>query len=405
MTRELQEKLESYQRVWAEVDLDAIWENMVHMKENIAENTKILAVIKTDGYGHGGVPIAKMLEQLDFMFGYAAATYEEAHVLREAGVKKPILILGYTFPYCYEELIREEIRPAVYRRDTVEELAAAAAKVGKKAKVHIKVDTGMGRIGITPDEEGLEFVRFLIEHPELEVEGIFTHFAKSDEADKTSANHQLELFQNFIDKIQTELGITIPVKHCSNSAAILEMPQANMDMVRAGITTYGLYPSEEVSKDIVPLRAAMSLYSHIVYCKMIHAGQSVSYGGLFTAQKDTRVATIPVGYGDGYPRSLSGKGYVLIHGKKAPILGRVCMDQFMVDISEIPEAMDGDKVTLLGMDGTERITAEELGELSGRFNYEFVCDLGKRIPRSYYLNGEYIGTHDCFRENWNLKNL
>ena len=396
MTRELQEKLESYQRVWAEVDLDAIWENMVHMKENIAENTKILAVIKTDGYGHGGVPIAKMLEQLDFMFGYAAATYEEAHVLREAGVKKPILILGYTFPYCYEELIREEIRPAVYRRDTVEELVAAAANVGQKAKVHIKVDTGMGRIGITPDEEGLEFVRFLMGHPELEVEGIFTHFAKSDEADKTSANHQLELFQNFIDKIQTELGLTIPVKHCSNSAAILEMPQANMDMVRAGITTYGLYPSEEVSKDIVPLRAAMSLYSHIVYCKTIHAGQSVSYGGLFTAQKDTRVATIPVGYGDGYPRSLSGKGYVLIRGKKAPILGRVCMDQFMVDISEIPGVMEGDKVTLLGVDGTERITAEELGELSGRFNYEFVCDLGKRIPRVYRQHGEITEVRDYF---------
>lgn len=396
MTRELQEKLESYQRVWAEVDLDAIWENMVHMKENIAENTKILAVIKTDGYGHGGVPIAKMLEQLDFMFGYAAATYEEAHVLREAGVKKPILILGYTFPYCYEELIREEIRPAVYRRDTVEELVAAAAKVGQKAKVHIKVDTGMGRIGITPDEEGLEFVRFLMGHPELEVEGIFTHFAKSDEADKTSANHQLALFQNFIDRIQTELGLTIPVKHCANSAAILEMPQANMDMVRAGITTYGLYPSEEVSKDIVPLRAAMSLYSHIVYCKTIHAGQSVSYGGLFTAQKDTRVATIPVGYGDGYPRSLSGKGYVLIRGKKAPILGRVCMDQFMVDISEIPGVMEGDKVTLLGVDGTERITAEELGELSGRFNYEFVCDLGKRIPRVYRQHGEITEVRDYF---------
>ena len=396
MTRELQEKLESYQRVWAEVDLDAIWENMVHMKENIAENTKILAVIKTDGYGHGGVPIAKMLEQLDFMFGYAAATYEEAHVLREAGVKKPILILGYTFPYCYEELIREEIRPAVYRRDTVEELVAAAAKVGQKAKVHIKVDTGMGRIGITPDEEGLELVRFLMGHPELEVEGIFTHFAKSDEEDKTSAYQQLELFQNFIDRIQTELGLTIPVKHCSNSAAILEMPQANMDMVRAGITTYGLYPSEEVSKDIVPLRAAMSLYSHIVYCKTIHAGQSVSYGGLFTAQKDTRVATIPVGYGDGYPRSLSGKGYVLIRGKKAPILGRVCMDQFMVDISEIPGVMEGDKVTLLGVDGTERITAEELGELSGRFNYEFVCDLGKRIPRVYRQHGEITEVRDYF---------
>ena len=339
-----------------------------------------------------------MLEDVDFMFGYAAATYEEAHVLREAGVKKPILILGYTFPYCYEEMIREEIRPAVYRRDTVEELAEAAAKAGKKAKVHIKVDTGMGRIGITPDDEGLDFVKFVMEHPGLEVEGIFTHFAKSDEADKTSANHQLELFQNFIDRIQSELGLEIPVKHCSNSAAILEMPQANMDMVRAGITTYGLYPSEEVSKDIVPLRAAMSLYSHIIYCKTIHAGQSVSYGGLFTATKDTRVATIPVGYGDGYPRSLSGKGYVLIHGKKAPILGRVCMDQFMVDISGIPGAMEGDKVTLLGADGQERITAEELGELSGRFNYECVCTLGKRIPRVYRRNGEITDVKDYFEK-------
>ena len=275
-------------------------------------------------------------------------------------------------------------------------LDAAAAKAGKKAKVHIKVDTGMGRIGITPDDEGLDFVKFVMEHPGLEVEGIFTHFAKSDEADKTSANHQLELFQNFIDRIQSELGLEIPVKHCSNSAAILEMPQANMDMVRAGITTYGLYPSEEVSKDIVPLRAAMSLYSHIIYCKTIHAGQSVSYGGLFTATKDTRVATIPVGYGDGYPRSLSGKGYVLIHGKKAPILGRVCMDQFMVDISGIPGAMEGDKVTLLGADGQERITAEELGELSGRFNYEFVCTLGKRIPRVYRRNGEITEVKDYF---------
>lgn len=396
MTSELQEKINSYQRVWAEVDLDAIRENMMHMKENIAPETKILAVIKTDGYGHGGVPIAKMLEQMDFMFGYAAATYEEAHVLREAGMKKPILILGYTFPYCYDELIREEIRPAVYRRDTVEELAAAAARAGRKAKIHIKVDTGMGRIGITPDDEGLEFVKFVTEHPGLEVEGIFTHFARSDEADKTSANHQLELFQNFIHRIQSELGLNIPVKHCSNSAAILEMPQANMDMVRAGITTYGLYPSEEVSKHIVPLRAAMSLYSHIIYCKTIHAGQSVSYGGLFTAEKDTRVATIPVGYGDGYPRSLSGKGYVLIHGKKAPILGRVCMDQFMVDISEIPEAVEGDRVTLLGADGPERITAEELGKLSGRFNYEFVCDLGKRIPRVYRQNGEITEVKDYF---------
>ena len=234
--------------------------------------------------------------------------------------------------------------------------------------------------------------------PNLVMEGMFTHFAKSDEEDKTSANHQLELFQNFIDRIQTELGLTIPVKHCANSAAILEMPQANMDMVRAGITTYGLYPSEEVSKDIVPLRAAMSLYSHIVYCKTIHAGQSVSYGGLFTAQKDTRVATIPVGYGDGYPRSLSGKGYVLIRGKKAPILGRVCMDQFMVDVTDIPDVKIGDEVTLIGRDGDEVITMEEVGSLSGRFNNEFVCVLGKRIPRVFYRDGKRIASQEYFDE-------
>ena len=187
-----------YRRVWACVNLDALHDNLRQIAACRKNDAGIIAVIKADGYGHGGVPIARMLEDVDFMFGYAAATYEEAHVLREASVKKPILILGYTFPYCYEEMIREEIRPAVYRRDTVEELAETAAKAGKKAKVHIKVDTGMGRIGITPDDEGLDFVKFVMEHPGLEVEGIFTHFAKSDEADKTSANHQLELFQNLL---------------------------------------------------------------------------------------------------------------------------------------------------------------------------------------------------------------
>ena len=276
------------------------------------------------------------------------------------------------------------------------EVSELAEAMGCNVYVHIKLDTGMARLGFQITKENADEIARISKLPNLVMEGMFTHFAKSDEEDKTSAYHQLALFQNFIDRIQTELGLTIPVKHCSNSAAILEMPQANMDMVRAGITTYGLYPSEEVSKDIVPLRAAMSLYSHIVYCKTIHAGQSVSYGGLFTAQKDTRVATIPVGYGDGYPRSLSGKGYVLIRGKKAPILGRVCMDQFMVDISEIPGVMEGDKVTLLGVDGTERITAEELGELSGRFNYEFVCDLGKRIPRVYRQHGEITEVRDYF---------
>lgn len=388
--------MKQYTRVLARVNLDAVEYNIEMMKKNIHKNTQMMAVIKMDGYGHGAVQIAKLLEPMDYIWGYAVATLDEAILIKDACLKKPVLVLGCIFPDQWDVMIRNEIRMTVYSYEMAKEVSELAEAMGCNVYVHIKLDTGMARLGFQITKENADEIARISKLPNLVMEGMFTHFAKSDEEDKTSAYHQLELFQNFIDRIQTELGLTIPVKHCSNSAAILEMPQANMDMVRAGITTYGLYPSEEVSKDIVPLRAAMSLYSHIVYCKTIHAGQSVSYGGLFTAQKDTRVATIPVGYGDGYPRSLSGKGYVLIRGKKAPILGRVCMDQFMVDISEIPGVMEGDKVTLLGVDGTERITAEELGELSGRFNYEFVCDLGKRIPRVYRQHGEITEVRDYF---------
>ena len=388
--------MKQYTRVLARVNLDAVAYNIEMMKKNIHKNTQMMAVIKMDGYGHGAVQIAKLLEPMDYIWGYAVATLDEAILIKDACLKKPVLVLGCIFPDQWDVMIRNEIRMTVYSYEMAKEVSELAEAMGCNVYVHIKLDTGMARLGFQITKENADEIARISKLPNLVMEGMFTHFAKSDEEDKTSAYHQLALFQNFIDRIQTELGLTIPVKHCSNSAAILEMPQANMDMVRAGITTYGLYPSEEVSKDIVPLRAAMSLYSHIVYCKTIHAGQSVSYGGLFTAQKDTRVATIPVGYGDGYPRSLSGKGYVLIRGKKAPILGRVCMDQFMVDISEIPGVMEGDKVTLLGVDGTERITAEELGELSGRFNYEFVCDLGKRIPRVYRQHGEITEVRDYF---------
>ena len=380
---ELQDKINTYLRGYAEVDLDAIVDNMKNMKQNIAPETKMIGVIKTDGYGHGSIPIAHELEKLDFMFGFAVATAEEAQNLRGAGITKPILVLGYTFPYSYETMAREEIRPAVFRYDMLSELSEAAGKAGKTIKIHIKVDTGMSRIGITPDEEGLKFVECAMQQKGIEIEGIFTHFAKADMADKTDAEKQLQQFKTFLQMIREKLHIEIPVKHCSNSAGILEMPKANMDVVRAGITLYGLYPSEEVSREAVPLRPALSFYSHVVYCKTIHKGQSVSYGGTYTAEEDVRVATIPIGYGDGYPRSLSGKGYVLIHGKKAPILGRVCMDQFMVDVSAIPDVKEGDRVTLLGCDGDEQISAELLGALSGRFNYELVCDIGKRIPRVY----------------------
>lgn len=385
--------IEEYQRVYAEINLDAIRSNMDHMKSNIASETQMIAVVKTDGYGHGAVPIARELEPLDYMYGFAVATAEEALSLRQSGITKPVLILGYTFPYSYEQLIQEDVRMAVFRHDTLQQLSQAVEHLAqkgiyKKARVHIKVDTGMSRIGVRPDKDGLLFVEQAFQSSGVEVEGIFTHFARADEENKEYAKGQLKLFCEFLRAVKEKTGREIPVKHCSNSAGIIELPEANMDVVRAGITLYGLWPSEQVRRDIVALTPALSLYSHIVYIKEIQAGTPVSYGGTYVAEHKMRIATIPVGYGDGYARGLSGKGSVLVHGKRAPILGRVCMDQFMVDVSEIPEAQEGDKVTLIGEDGREQITMEELGELSGRFNYEFACCLESRIPRVYTKGGK-----------------
>lgn len=387
-----------YQRVWAEIDLDAVCHNMQQMQQNIAPQTKIVGVIKTDGYGHGAVPIARELEKMESVWGYATATVEEALSLRRAGMEKPVLILGYTFPYCYEDLITYDIRPAVFREDMLQELSACAGKLGKHAKVHIKVDTGMTRVGIRPDQSGLSFVRKVLDTEGIELEGIFTHFARADETDKTHAYRQLRQFRDFAELAERETGYDIPLKHCSNSAGIIELPEANMDLVRAGITLYGLWPSDQVSREIVSLQPVLSLKSRIVYLKEVDAGTQISYGGTYVTPHRMRVATIPVGYGDGYPRGLSNKGYVLIRGRKAPILGRVCMDQFMVSVEEIPDVREGDVVTLIGRDQEAQITMEELGELSGRFNYELACDLGNRIPRMYYKEGEIIETKDYFAD-------
>ena len=385
------EKIPEYcSRGYAEVDLDAVVSNLCNMKAVIDEKTRMIGVIKTDAYGHGSVPIAQASEELDFMWGFAVATPEEAMLLRKEGIRKPILILGYSFPYCYETLALEEIRPCVFREDSLPLLQEAARKTGRVIKVHIKADTGMGRIGITPDEKGLAFFEKVLSCENIEIEGLFTHFARADETDKTSAKEQLARFLQFSEAAEKRFGIRIPLKHCSNSAGILELPEANLDLVRAGVTMYGLYPSEEVGRDTVSLKPALSLYSHIVFIKTVPAGQPISYGGTYVTEKKMRVATVPMGYGDGYPRSLSNKGCVLIGGKRAPILGRVCMDQFMVDVTDIPEAKEGDRVVLLGFDGEEHLSAEELGEASGRFNYELVCDFGKRIPRIYTRQGDVI---------------
>ncbi len=388
--------MENYERVYARIDLDAVLYNMEQMKSNISPDAKIMGIIKADGYGHGAVMIGRELEKLDYVFGYGVATAEEAIILRKAGLVKPILILGYTFPSCYESLIKEDIRPAVFKYDMLREIDACAKKLGKRAKIHIKADTGMSRIGITPDDAGLDFVKEALSCENIEVEGVFTHFARADEKDKGSVKEQIDRISQFFDRIENEAGYKIPVKHCSNSAGIIELKEANMDMVRAGISLYGLWPSSEVKRDIISLKPVLSLKSHIVYIKRIKAGTPVSYGGTYVSGSDMRIATIPIGYGDGYPRGLSNKGYVLIHGRKAPILGRVCMDQFMVSVDDIPEAAEGDEVTLIGEDKGEIITMEELGDISGRFNYELACDLSKRIPRVYIKNGEIAAMKDYF---------
>lgn len=384
--------MKHYDRAWAEIDLDAVQFNIESIRKNINENTKIIAVIKTDGYGHGAEYIAQILENEQSIWGYAVATAEEAFLLRDCNIRKPILILGYTFPYSYERLIADNIRPTVFMLETAKMLSDIALKNGQKCKIHIKIDTGMTRIGIHPDEAGIDLIRQICELPGLEIEGIFTHFATADEVDRTKAYHQMQIFKNYVDKIQSSLRIEIPMKHCSNSAGIVEMPEANMDAVRAGIILYGLWPSEAVEADgKIQLKPVLSLKSRIVYVKTVPKGQEISYGGTYTTSRNTRVATICIGYGDGYPRSLSNIGYVLIKGKKAPILGRVCMDQFMVDVTDINEEICvGDKVTLIGKSGEECITMEELGTLSGRFNYELACDLGKRIPRIYKLDDTLI---------------
>ena len=371
-----------HDRIWAQIDLDAVLFNMESMRANVSDGTKIIAVLKTNGYGHSAVPIMKELEKVPYVWGYAAATFEEARELRENGAEKPIILLGYVFPYCYRELARLKIRPACFREDMLEELSAAAALEKKEIKIHVAVDTGMGRIGISPDDNGISFIKKALAAPGVTVEGIFTHFAKADEKDHGPTFTQIGLFDEFTDRIRRETGYEIPLRHCSNSAGIIEFREANMDLVRAGITMYGLWPSDEVSRSIVPLKPVMTLYSRIVYVKEVGPGTSVSYGGTYTTSAArTRIATVPAGYGDGYPRSLSGKGYVLVCGRRAPILGRICMDQMMVDVTDIPEAREGSLCTLIGTDGAETITMEELGDLSGRFNYELACNISERVPR------------------------
>ena len=385
-----------YNRVYATVNLDAVADNMKEMAGNLPSGTGMIGVVKADGYGHGSVPVAMAVDP--YVRGFAVATVEEGVILRRHGIGKMILVLGVTHSDQYGELIRYQIRPTVFTLRQAERLSELACREGVRAKLHLAVDTGMSRIGMEPDEASAEMVLSMSRLPGIEIEGMFTHFARADERDKESARAQLAAYLNFSELLKSR-GIEIPLKHCSNSAGIVEgLPSNSLDLVRAGISIYGLYPSDEVDRETVHLTPVMELKSRISYIKTIRPGTPVSYGGTFVARRPTRIATIPVGYGDGYPRSLSSRGSVLIRGRRAPILGRVCMDQFMVDVTDIPEAEEEDVVTLIGRDGGDQISVEELARLGGGFHYELICDLGKRVPRVYLRGGRIAGTKDYFQD-------
>lgn len=374
-------------RVRADVDLDAIHHNLSLAKSVINKDTQLMAVIKADGYGHGANQIAKYCD--DVIDRYAVAIPEEGIDLRKAGFTKPINLLGYTHPTQYEDVINYDLIPAIFTLDMAKTLSQKALSMNKTVKIHIKLDTGMSRIGFADNEKSVDVIKEISLLPNLEVDGIFSHFARADEKDKSVARSQFERFTNFVNKLKSK-GLKIPNCHISNSAAIMELSDMNLQIVRSGIITYGLYPSEEMNKENFKIIPAMELKSQVSFVKTLKAGTPVGYGGTYVTDKETVIATIPVGYADGYPRSLSNKGRVIIKGQSAPIVGRVCMDQFMVDVTCIEGVKQGDAVTLMGKEGEEFISCEELSGLAGSFNYEFVCDISKRVPRVYYKDGEIV---------------
>ena len=374
-----------YHRIYARIDIHAILHNLGECKRRIPEGTKVLAVIKADGYGHGAVELAHQLEgEVDY---FGVAVIEEAVELRRAGIKKPILILGYTSPSQDDLLINYDITQNIYTYDMAKRLSDRAVALGKTVRFHIGLDTGMSRVGFQDNDESVEQIKKIVKLPNLVLEGIFSHYARADELVKTTAFLQSERFDLFINKLE-KAGINIPIKHLSNSAAVEEL-EKHYDMVRFGISLYGLYPSEEVDKSSVDLIPAMELRTKIVNLKTVPAGCGVSYGHTFVTHRETRIATIPVGYADGYPRALSSKGRVIVNGQFAPIIGRVCMDQFMIDVTDIEGELNiEDEVILMGSDNGCTISAEEIGDMSASFNYEFVCGVARRVPRIYFKDGK-----------------
>ena len=370
-----------YLRCYAEISLEAIGHNIREVKKRLPEGVKLLGVVKANAYGHGAVPVASYLEnQVDY---FATATIEEAVELRENGISAPILILGYVSPSQYGDLVEYDITQTIdsYAQALAQE--KEAARQNRKAKAHLAVDTGMTRIGFQVTEHDADEAAKIADLPHIELEGMFTHFSCADQEDKTYCSMQMEKYDK-MTALLAERGVTIPLRHICNSAGIMEFDDHRFEMVRSGIITYGIYPSEEVKKERLDLIPALSWKRHVIHVKEVGPGIGVSYGATYVTEKPmTRIATVSAGYADGYPRALSNQGCVLIHGKKAPIIGRICMDQMMVDVTDIPDVQVEDVVTLVGTDGDETITIEEIANPAARFDYEMLCDISSRVTRVY----------------------
>lgn len=372
-------------RTWAEIDLDALLYNLNTVRQKLSNEQKLAAVIKANAYGHGAIRTAKTLSgKVDY---FAVAMAEEGYELRHAGISDPIMVLGHAPEGQFEAMIKHGITATVCDVTEAQALSEKAIALKKIAPVHLAIDSGMSRIGWVPGDESLAQIRHISTLPGLHIEGAFSHFAKSDTpSDLSYSKKQLETFLAFTDRIKAE-GVSLPILHICNSAAVFSL-NAPLDMVRLGIALYGLSPSDELPLD--NLKPVMHLRSHITQIKSLPENTPVSYSCTYITEKETSVATVCAGYADGLPRHLSGKGYVLVNGKKAPILGRVCMDQLMIDVSEIPEAQKGDTVTIFGVDGDTYLSADTLADICGTIGYEVITGIDRRVPRVAIQGGKIV---------------
>ena len=384
-----------FDNTYVKIDLDTIRANFDAVARK--SGVPVMAIVKADAYGHGAVQVARLLEGKCAFFGVSSML--EALELRQAGLTTPILILGQTPTSAFPLAIELGIRPTIFHFEAAKALSDAATKAGKDAPFHLAVDTGMSRIGFQATEESAKICAEIAKLPGLQAEGIFSHFATADCADLSRSREQAARFDEFCAML-TQLGVQIPIRHMNNSAGLMNF-DTHYEMVRSGIVTYGLYPSEEVAPSLLPLEPALTWHSRVTHVKTLPAGREISYGGTYVTEKTTVVATIPVGYADGYRRSLSGKFYVLIRGQRAPILGRICMDQMMVDVTDIPGVSLNDKVVLVGRDGDEVITMEAIAAAAGSFNYEFVCGISRRVPRLYRKDGHTVHSVHYLTDTYN----